>query len=104
LNQWESVRSGRVATLKKVFQFDFDPAAPKKEVHKFSSNRREGPSNIYGMPVFVDGQLFVAGGGDLWWGKNEAWLKCIDATKTGDITTMGWSGHPLADTSCHGSL
>jgi len=38
----------------------------------------------------------VAGGGDLFWGKNEAWLKCIDATKTGDVTTNGlvWS-YPL---------
>ena len=35
-------------------------------------------------------------GGDLWWGKNEAWLKCIDATRTGDITRAGelWS-YPL---------
>jgi outer membrane protein assembly factor BamB len=48
------------------------------------------------MPVFVDGRIYVAGGGDLWWGKNEAWLKCIDATKTGDITTSGlvWT-YPL---------
>ena len=32
----------------------------------------------------------------IFWGKNEAWLKCIDATKTGDITTSGavWS-YPL---------
>jgi outer membrane protein assembly factor BamB len=35
----------------------------------------------------------VAGGGDPCWGKNEAWLKCIDPSKTGDITTSGlvWS-------------
>ena len=64
--------------LKKVFQFDFDPAAPKTEVHKFNSNRRESPSNIYGMPVVHRDHLYVAGGGDIWWGKNEAWLKCID--------------------------
>jgi outer membrane protein assembly factor BamB len=45
------------------------------------------------MPVFHRDRLYVAGGGDLWWGKTEAWLKCIDATKTGDITTNGlvWS-------------
>jgi outer membrane protein assembly factor BamB len=32
-------------------------------------------------------------GGDIWWGKKDAWLKCIDATKTGDITDTGliWS-------------
>lgn len=84
---------GEVQKLTKVFQFDFDPAAPKTEVHKFNSNRRESPSNIYGMPVFDQGRLYVAAGGDIWWGKNEAWLKCIDATKTGDVTTNGliWS-------------
>ena len=85
-----------LATLKKVWQFDFDPAAPKGDIHPYLTNRREGPSNIYGMPVFNDGRLYVAGGGDIWWGKNEASLKCIDPTKTGDITTSGlvWS-YPL---------
>jgi outer membrane protein assembly factor BamB len=72
--------------LKKVWQFDCDPAAPKGDVHRFTSNRREGPSNIFGMPVFVDGRIYLAGGGDWWWGKNDAWLKCIDARGSGDIT------------------
>ena len=67
--------------LRKVWQFDFDPDAPKTNVHKFNSNRREGPSNFYGMPVFKDNRIYAAGGGDLWWGKNEAWLKCIDSTE-----------------------
>jgi len=88
--------SASCVALKKVFEFDFDPAAPKSQVHKFNSNRQQGPSNLYGMPVFHDGRLFVAGGGDIWWGKNEASLKCIDATRKSDITTNGllWS-YPL---------
>ena len=79
--------------LKKIWQFDFDPAAPKTNVHKFTGNRQNGPSDFYGMPVFKDNRVYVAGGGDIWWGKNEAWLKSIDATKIGDITTNGliWS-------------
>lgn len=77
---------GEVATLKKIWQFDPDPSAPKTNVHRFTTNRREGPSNTYGMPVFVDGKLFITGGGDLWWGKNEAWFKCIKAEGAGDIT------------------
>ena len=83
-------------TLNKVWQFDFDPGAPKTNVHRFNSNRQEGPSNFYGMPVFSENRLYVAGGGDLWWGKNQAWLKCIDPTGTGDITAHGlvWS-YPL---------
>jgi outer membrane protein assembly factor BamB len=83
-------------SLRKVWQFDFDPGAPKTNVHRYNSNRREGPSNFYGMPVFHHNRLYTAGGGDIWWGKNEAWLKCLDATRAGDITTNGlvWS-YPL---------
>jgi outer membrane protein assembly factor BamB len=82
--------------LKKVWQFDFDPTAPKENVHKYNSNRRESPSNFFGMPVFHENRIYVAGGGDIWWGKNEAWMKCIDATGKGDITGSGlvWS-YPL---------
>jgi outer membrane protein assembly factor BamB len=76
-------KSVNPAKLKKVFEFDFDPAAPKTEVHRFNSNRRESPSNIFGMPVFLDGRLYVAGGGDIFWGKNEAWLKAIDVRALG---------------------
>lgn len=98
-----SARSGRpaaaapsAAKLKKIWQFDCDPGAPKEEVHRYNGNRKAGPSNIKSLPVCVDGRVYVTGGGDLWWGKNEAWLKCIDATKTGDITSTGqlWS-YPL---------
>ena len=69
------------AALKKLWQFDFDPDAPKTEVHKFNGNRREGPSDFYGMPVFYCGRVFLAGGGDLWWGKSQAWLKCIEVSR-----------------------
>jgi len=96
--------------LKKVWQFDFDPAAPKGDIHPYLSNRREGPSNIYGMPVFYQNRIYVAGGGDVFWGKNEAWLKCIDATKKGDVTTNGlvWSQplgrHVLSTPAIHEGL
>ena len=65
-------------------------------MHRYHLNRREGPSNIFGMPVFHDDRIYVAGGGDIWWGKNEAWFKCIDATLTGDVTATArrWS-YPL---------
>ena len=56
-------------------------STPKKNVHDYIRNRLEGPSSIMGMPVFDDGRLYVAGGGDIWWGKRQAWLKCIDAAK-----------------------
>jgi len=95
----KKLAAGEVATLKKVWQFDFDPSAPKQEVHRFNSNKREGPSNFYGMPVFEKGRIFLAGGGDIFWGKNEAWLKCIEPSLKqgggGEIqTNVVWS-YPL---------
>lgn len=82
-----------VTKLKKIWQFDCDPSGPKENVHRFNGNRRESPSNIKSVPVFYHNRIYVTVGGDLWWGKNEAWLKCIDATQTGDITRTGqlWS-------------
>ncbi|MBI3876698.1 MAG: PQQ-binding-like beta-propeller repeat protein [Verrucomicrobia bacterium] len=88
--------SGEVAKLKKVWQFDFDPTGPKEEVHRFTKNLAEGPSNFYGMPVFHEGRLYLAGGGDWFWGKNEAWLKCLDPRGSGELTAKAicWS-YPL---------
>ncbi len=87
----------QVAKLKKVWQFDCDPTAPKEDVHQYNGNRKESPSNIKSMPVFHNNRVYVTAGGDLWWGKHQAWLKCIDATRTGDISRTGavWS-YPLA--------
>ena len=72
---------GQVATLKKLWSFDPDPTAPKENVHQWFGNRRESPSNITSMPMFHQGRLYVTSGGDLWWGKNEGQLSCIDAAK-----------------------
>ncbi len=82
-----------VQMLKRVWRFDCDPTAPKEEVHQFVRNRKESPSNIMGMPVFYNNRIYVCGGGDIWWGKTEAFVKCIDATGDGDITDDGqvWS-------------
>ena len=82
--------------LKRVWRFDCDPTAPKENVHEYLQNRSEGPSIIKGMPVFHNGRIYVTVGGDIWWGKEQAWIKCIDASLAGDITDSGevWS-HPL---------
>ncbi len=84
---------GGVQTLQRVWRFDCDPTAPKEEVHRYMRNRLESPSTITGMPVFHKNRIYVTCGGDIWWGKREAWLKCIDATGTGDVTETGliWS-------------
>ncbi len=83
----------RETSLKRLWRFDCDPTAPKENVHRYIRNRRESPSNIKSMPVFHKGRVYVTVGGDIWWGKHQSWLKCIDATKAGDITHTGqvWS-------------
>ena len=90
-----------VQKLKRVWRFDCDPTSAKEDVHRFIGNRKESPSIIKGMPVFHKDRIYVTVGGDIWWGKNEAWLKCIDATREGDITADGqrWS-YPLKQHSC----
>jgi outer membrane protein assembly factor BamB len=90
-----------VARLERVWRFDCDPASPKENVHQYHRNRSVSPSNVKSMPVFHNQRLYVTVGGDIWWGKNEAWLKCIDATQTGDVTDTAeiWS-YPLERHVC----
>ena len=84
---------GTVETLKRIWKFDPDPAGPKENVSQYLTNRETSPSNIKGMAVFDAGRIYVAVGGDIWWGKNQAWLKCFKADGTGDITSSAlvWS-------------
>jgi outer membrane protein assembly factor BamB len=92
----DALPARQLHSLKSVWRFDCDPAAPREDVLSFQDNREEGPSNITGMPVFDANRVYVAAGGDLWHGKPQSWLKCIDAAGTGDITKTGeiWS-YPL---------
>lgn len=91
-----SPAGGEVQTLKVQWRFDPDPDAPKENVHQYNSNRREGPSNIYSMPVIDDQRIYFTVGGDLWWGKNQAWTRCIEVTRRGRETSAAqvWS-YPL---------
>jgi outer membrane protein assembly factor BamB len=67
--------------LHKLWSFYFDPAGVRTNVHQFVSNRQESPSVIHGSPVVLDGRIYVAGGGDLWWGKKEEWVKCYEVSR-----------------------
>jgi len=85
-----------LAALKTAWTFDCDPVAPKENISQYQGNRHTSPSSIVGMPVFHDDRIYVAAGGDPWHGKRQCWLKCIDATRTGDVTHAAalWS-YPL---------
>lgn len=91
-------------TLKKVWQYDPDPTAPKSDVHVYNQNRTEGPSIIHGMPVFHDGRLYLAGGGDLWWGKTESWLQCVDAAKGVRLWGLPLGKHVMSTPAVEGDL
>ncbi|MBN2505116.1 MAG: PQQ-binding-like beta-propeller repeat protein [Verrucomicrobia bacterium] len=104
------LRHSNVVALARVWRFDCDPSAPKEDVHRYHSNRQESPSNIVGLPVFHRDRVYVVSQGDLWWGKHEARLTCIDATRRGDITHSGkvWSyplrQHSMSTPSVHNGL
>ncbi|HON90732.1 MAG TPA: PQQ-binding-like beta-propeller repeat protein [Sedimentisphaerales bacterium] len=92
---------GKVESLKRIWRFDPDPTGPKENVSQYLRNREVSPSSIKSMPALHDNRLYITVGGDIWWGKNQAWLKCIDATKTGDVTDSAliWS-YDLKDHCC----
>ena len=94
-------RGNDIALLDPTWRFDCDPTAPKENIHQYIRNRKESPSNIKSMPVFHDGRLYVTHGGDIWWGKHESWLKCIDGSGSGDVTdtNLVWS-YPLGRHCC----
>lgn len=99
----KSATSDQIQTLQRIWLFDCDPNSPKDNVHQYMGNRRESPSTIKAMPVFHEGRLYVIAGGDIWWGKRQAWLKCIDPAHIGDITRTAllWSyeiGHHCCST------
>ncbi|MDB6071224.1 MAG: secondary metabolism, biosynthesis of secondary products derived from primary amino acid [Verrucomicrobiales bacterium] len=98
--------AGEVQTLKKDWVFDPDPDAPKREVHRYTTNRQEGPSDIFGMPVYQNGRLYIASGGDIWWGKNESSLQCVDVS--GAAPALLWKcplgKHVLSSASIAGDL
>lgn len=99
-----------VQKLKNVWRFDCDPTAPKENIHQYFGNRRQSPSNIKSMPVFHRGRVYVTYGGDIWWGKRQSWLKCIDATGTNDVRNSReiWSyelnSHCCSTPSVHDGL
>ncbi len=99
-----------VPALRKVWRFDCDPTAPKENIHQYIRNRQISPSNIKSMPVFHDGRLYVTVGGDIWWGKRQAWLQCIATTGSGDVTESNliWAyeidRHCCSTPAIHGGL
>jgi outer membrane protein assembly factor BamB len=97
--------------IKNIWKYDCDPESPKENVHRFMRNRNKSPSNIKSMPVFHEERLYITHGGDIWWGKEQCWLKCVDAAATNDGTNSRelWSyeltkGHCCSTPSVHDGM
>ncbi|MDX1284302.1 MAG: PQQ-binding-like beta-propeller repeat protein, partial [Draconibacterium sp.] len=88
--------SDEIKMLEKIWSFDCDPNAPKENIHSYLKNREESPSNFLGMPVFYKNRIYVTVGGDIWWGKREAWLKCLDAATGKEIWSTALEKHSAA--------
>jgi len=91
--------------IKNIWKYDCDPDSPKENVHRFMRNRNKSPSNIKSMPVFHDGRLYITHGGDIWWGKEQAWLKCVDATNSHQLWSYELSkGHCCSTPSVYDGM
>ena len=79
-----------ISVLKEIWRFDCNPPIYRKKNGlpvKYAT--REGPSEIIATPVVYKGRIYVAIGQDPEHGEGAGNLSCIDASKTGDITTSG---------------
>ncbi len=76
--------------LKTVFKADLNPPEYKmKDGKPIKYPDAEGPNEINSTPVFYKNRVYVASGQDPEHGEGIGRLICLDATKTGDLTTAG---------------
>ncbi len=83
-----------VPILKKIWWFDCLPAEYRNApfyAHQATGDGKKHPCDIIATPVFYRNRVYVAIGGDPNHGSKNSRgnLVCIDATKTGDVTSSG---------------
>ena len=93
-----------VQKIKNIRRYDGDPDSPKENVHRFMRNRNTSPSNIKSMPVFHEGRLYITHGGDIWWGKEQSWLKCVDASNSRELWSYELNTHCCSTPSVYNGL
>lgn len=82
------VKDGDANFLKKAWWFDCNPPEYKmKDGKPIKYPTAEGPSEINATPVFYKNRVYVAIGQDPEHGEGIGRLVCVDATKTGDVTS-----------------
>jgi len=88
------VASGGSRLLKTVWKHDCNPPDYWTKAGKpIKHGDAEGPSEINATPVFYKNRVYVATGQDPEYGDGLGHLVCVDATKTGDVTSTAtiWS-------------
>ncbi len=86
----ELTEDPEVDYLKKVWWADLNPPEYKtRNGQPIKYPAAEGPSEVNATPVFYKDRVYVATGQDPEHGEGVGRLVCIDATKTGDLTTSG---------------
>ena len=80
----------RSGTFREIWRCDCNPPARRATNGKaLKHSDREGPSEIIATPVLDKDRVYVAIGRDPESGDGPGAMTCIDATRTGDITTTG---------------
>jgi len=89
--RFEPGEDGSPGKLKRVWQFDCNPACNRYRngLRLPYSKNGEGPSEIIATPVFANNRIYVAVGQDSRHGPGKGCFSCIDATRTGDVTESG---------------
>ncbi len=86
---------GEEGKLKTVWKYDANPPEYKKDKNgkPIKYPAAEGVSEINATPVFWKNRIYIATGQDPEHGEGVGHLVCIDATKTGDVTSSAtiWS-------------
>lgn len=90
----------RPAVLANVWRFNGHPLAQTQD-HVPADHRQDSTSyQVTAMPVFYHGRLYVPFTQEPFHQMKEAWLVCLDASQTGDITRTGivWSYAEIGST------
>jgi outer membrane protein assembly factor BamB len=88
--------------LKELWRFDANPAGRRAKRWGVDG----GPREIIATPVFHDNKVYCAVGRDPDGSAEAGCLSCIDASKTGDITTTGkiWQYDKIKTTTSNASI
>jgi outer membrane protein assembly factor BamB len=82
------------ASLEAAWKAACEPATWTDQPARFMDRLDpQGPSAIISSPVFHEGRVYVAAGGDPWHGKRQSILQCLEAAASGNLAERGpvWS-------------